>query len=676
MRERGGILAVFAALTAGAFHVGSISSGNKPSPQTGAHASGAAIDHQPAETALLRIFGEFDKGKNRQFHSPLDSNGNCLAEDQALQPVPPGSAIFDWAIATVPDPEHSNLKLDFDHEVEAIQVAAQSSGYQFERYWFPWHAEEEAAKSLPESVEFGESTSGALKIWLSRQEDSRREDLPGVLLFHRAKDHSLKGRPLAIFLVGETPNGGILPRQFATALCYGRSLGAADSKGRRSLRIIGPAFSGSFPSLAKLTAEYARDFDSLSIRTWTSDLDMQEGFKEKIADAISKVDLETVRTPGRYALKTFIAFVRGQWKDDHPIILLTEEGTAFGSGIAGPDDNNSDLDPIQKKTYTLRFPRNISTLRNATETDTHLPGFGDDSKRPDMPHNGLTFSLKGDEHASSDIPIFSKQQSPVAQEAVLFSIGSMLKANIVHYVGIIASDPLDTLFLVRYLHSACPNVRIFTLESDLLLEHGSDSSDYQGTLSVTTSPLFPMSQLWTGSRGALYAFPSSNFEAIYNSTNELLMHLSDSPTNKGVVTPDFRDFRDPFDGKGKQTPPLWLTVAARTGFQPVALLKPQESNFAAHENAAKSQRTAKNSQGNARKSRLAPQYWPGWGYSFCLLLCCCLLYWFAIIWATPCGNRTLAIFSAKPAEPNPLPRAFYLCAIGCSLSALLAVWIV
>ncbi|MBV8865433.1 MAG: hypothetical protein JO210_08555, partial [Acidobacteriaceae bacterium] len=42
----------------------------------------------------------------------------------------------------------------------------------------------------------------------------------------------------------------------------------------------------------------------------------------------------------------------------------------------------------------------------------------------------------------------------------------------------------------------------------------------------------------------------------------------------------------------------------------------------------------------------------------------------------PCGNRTLAIFSAKPAEPNPLPRAFYLCAIGCSLSALLAVWIV
>lgn len=661
MRERGGFFAVFAALTAAAFHVGSVSSASKPSSQTGTHTSGSIADHQPAETALLGVFEEFDKNKSRKFHSPLDSDGNCLPEDQARQPVSPGSTTFDWVIATVPDPEHTNLKLDFDHEVESIQVAAQSSGYQFERYWFPWRAEEGPPKDLPESAEFGESSNGVLRVFLSHQEDSRREDLPGVLLFHRAEDSSLEKRPLAIFLVGETPNSGIVHHQFATAVCYGRSLSPANAVAGRTLRIIGPGFSGGFPSLAKLTEEYAKDFHSLSVRTWTSGLTMQEHFKETVAHAISNVDLETVRTPGVYALKAFISYVRQQWRDNNPIILLTEEGTAFGAQIG-----DGKLD-VAQKTYTLRFPRNISTLRNATETDTHLPGFGDDSKRPEMPHNGLTFSLKGDEHASSDTPVFSKQQSPVAQESVLFSIGSMLKANVVHYVGVIASDPLDTLFLTRYLHSACPNLRIFTLESDLLFEHGSDSADYQGTLSVTSAPLFPMSQLWSGSRGELYAFPSSNFEAIYNATNELLMHLPGSPTyssstHKALVAADFRDFRDPFGGPGKQTPPLWLTVAARTGFQPIAVLKPQESEFAAHD--------------SAKNPRLVPQYWPGWGYSFGLLLCCCLLYWFAIIWATPCGNRTLAIFSTKSDEPNPLPRAFYLYAIGCSLSALLAIWMV
>ncbi len=674
MRERGGILAVLAALTAAAFHVGSAASSNKSLRQAGARTSDTAAQQQPAERALLRAFEEFDKDNTRKFHSPLDPDGNCLPADQARQPVASDSAGFDWIIATVPDPEHSNLRLDFDHEVESIQVAAQSSGYQMERYWFPWRAEEEVARNLPDSAEVGESAPGALKISLSHREDPRREDLPGVLLFHRAKDPALSETPLAIFLVGETPSSGIVPRQFASAVCYGRSLKRTDAGQSLALRILGPGFSGSFPSLAKLAQEYAPDTRSLSVRTWTSGLEMQEEFRNtiehtggKVAHATTKaepavrkvtVDLETVRTPGVYALKAFISYVRNQWSDCNPIILLTEEGTAFG---AGTEDNNSKLDPV-RRTYTLRFPRNISTLRNATETDTHFPGFGDDSKRPDMPHNGLTFSLGGDDHASSDIPVFSKQQSPVAQESVLFSIGSMLKANVVHYVGIVASDPLDTLFLTRYLHSACPNLRIFTLESDLLLEHGSDSSDYQGTISVTSAPLFPMSQLWTGSRGTLYAFPSSNFEAIYNATGELLMHLPGSPTNTGLKSPDFRDFRNPFSGTSPQTPPLWLTVAARTGFQPLAVLTPEESEFAAHD--------------RTNDPLLVPQYWPGWGYCFSLLLACCMLYWFAIIWATPCGNRALAIFSAKPAEPNPVPRAFYLYAMGCSLSALLAVWIV
>lgn len=37
---------------------------------------------------------------------------------------------FDWIIATVPDPEFPEMKLDFDREVETIQNAAESSDQQ------------------------------------------------------------------------------------------------------------------------------------------------------------------------------------------------------------------------------------------------------------------------------------------------------------------------------------------------------------------------------------------------------------------------------------------------------------------------------------------------------------------------------------------------------------------
>ncbi len=576
----------------------------------------------------------------------------------------------------MPDPEHSNLKLDFDRELESIQLAAQNSDYQFERYWLPWRFADTdgIAKEPPHSVRFGADSSGQSEAVIAAEADSRREILPGVLLFHRKTDVLLSDRPLAVFLVAETPNSGILPDQFRSAISYGKALSQGEPASRRQLHILGPAYSGSFPSLSKLIAPFAEshEFAQVRLRSWTSDRESQLRFEKGFAGHPGFVDFRTTRASSLSAIAAFAAHVRHEWHDNDPIVLLAEEGTAFGAGVTSSDDDSPDQlkgsespNPLKDypPIYRLDFPRNISTLRNATENDAHLPGFGDDS-RPQFPRNGITFSLKGDEHSSSDVPAYSKQQTPVSQESVLFSIGSLLKTNTVHYIGIVASDPLDLLFLSRYLHSACPNVRIFTLDSDLLFEHGSDSADYTGILAVTTSPLFPMNQLWTGSAGkSLHTFASSNFEEIYNAETDLLLHLPGSPTNRRGEA-DFRDYRDPFHERagGQHTPPLWLTTVARGGYQPLDVLYPADSKPMLRE--------------KVDTPRLIPEYWPGWGYLFCLLIFLSTLYWFALTWARPCGKRVLAIFSVKKHEPNSLARAFYLSAMGCSMGALLAIWLV
>ena len=645
------------------------------------------------ESALLRTFTDFDKGG--VFQSPFRRvAGRNRVHNKFGQE-------YRWLIATVPDPDNSNMRLDFDREIAAIQLAADSAGYQYDRYWFPWGVEE-TTKSSEGTAETSKGSSESTK---PNNQSIERKDLPGVLLFRGPQKNSNETSPaLAIFLVGETPTAGIQPQQFRNAVCFASSLqsGESDSK---TLRILGPSFSGSFPSLAKLTGDSAGCFrqasdqkaepmfEEIFIRSWTSDAESQKTFERTLIGRRQTVHLRTTETSSVASINRFVSYLRGEWHENGPIMLLVEEGTGFATGIRnaveGKDRRKSnentgnssrELNLFQclqdSRIFMLTFPRNISNLRNATENNDHLPGFGDDSKRQDMPRNGLLLSLKDDKTGSSEMPMFSKQQTPVSQESVLFSIGSLLKTDTVHYVGIVASNPLDMLFLTRYLKSAAPNLRQFTLDSDLMLEHGSDSADYEGVLAVTNYPLFAISQLWTGSQGTLHVFPSSTSESIHNALTSLL-----APWVKEEKTISaLRDLKNPFEPDFEKAhppsnahPPLWITVASRTGFEPIAVLpdprdpydrpQPQNNDYLVDENLS-----------GFRK--LVPEYWPSWEYVFCFIVCLAAGYGCLLVSASPNGKRNLAIFSAKPDEPNAFPRAFYLCAIGMCFCTLVAAWLV
>jgi hypothetical protein len=614
------LITLFTALIAASFGVHSAAK-RSATERTGSAAAPHAYSEaslsrsNPAAAGLTTTLNDFDKSTT--FKSPLNEDGSCSGETQKdLFPM-------KWAIATVPDPVRSNLKLDFDREIEAVQNAASSSGYQFERFWFPWHL-----SALTETD--AEGPGGGER----RESDT----VPGVLLFHRSDLNSGPAAGLAIFLVGETPTSGINPGQFRSAVCLGDSLGTD----RTSLTVIGPAYSASFDSLARL-AQHRR----LKVRSWTTDYESQRVFVEQ-----THADFLTTRTASIVSVNSFVHFLRSEWGESGPVVILKEEGTALGAGLKRVSNDNA---PVLNDSGVrlIEFPRNLSKLRNASETEAVTTvSSGTDTQ---IPHPGLTLSLK-DDSSSFEIPTFAQSQTPVSQESVLFSVANLLKTGTVHYAAVIASDPLDVLYLSRYLRAACSNLRIFLLDPDLLMEHGLDSSDYAGILSVTTYPLFTMSQLWEASSDALNVFPSENSEAAYNAVVSALW-------TPGSPTPHYVDIRNPLVSQqnGKSPVPLWLTVAGRNGFEPIAILPPGNEPL-----------TMNQIPGPVR---LSPEYWDSWGYTFAILLAACLLFAFCVGGASAAGARTASLFAVKPREQGAPFRALYITIIGACLCILALAWI-
>ena len=85
-------------------------------------------------------------------------------------------------VATLPDPDKTEMRLEFDRYVDALEKGAEIRGFHYTGYWFPWR-----------SQQTGETP---------RKEDEveavlLRNEQPGILLFHNND-----GERLFIFVVG------------------------------------------------------------------------------------------------------------------------------------------------------------------------------------------------------------------------------------------------------------------------------------------------------------------------------------------------------------------------------------------------------------------------------------------------------------------------------------------
>src|ERR1700674_3317898 len=87
----------------------------------------------------LHVSGKDVESKIRSAPAPESS---CKSGDSWGIPIKAGAngPEISAIVATIPDPIHSHLALDFDRSIDAILLAAADNGYLSSYYWLPWHS--------------------------------------------------------------------------------------------------------------------------------------------------------------------------------------------------------------------------------------------------------------------------------------------------------------------------------------------------------------------------------------------------------------------------------------------------------------------------------------------------------------------------------------------------------
>jgi hypothetical protein len=502
------------------------------------------------------ILGTNTSKKQRQTIEEL----YCLPEQKSARPS------FRAIIATVSDPERTHLSLDFDRDVESIVWAIGDEGYTLENYWFPWQPRPEKEETDPE------------KRKAAKEDQDDRLRKPGLILFRCSRSMpsgQTQQELLAVFLVGETPTFGPNRLAFNIALEAIQAL-----VGDTTISMVGPSFSGSLDPLNKLVTESGKSFFIVTGRaTNKSEID---AFR-KLAGHDPKTELHATTENDSLALQRFVEYV-GNWgawpvrqANDPYVALLSEDETVYGA-FATESPANETATAILR----LRFPRGISRLRNSAE---ELPGVTTQSK-PGAGYQQLPLILK--ESGRDTIRSFSEQLTPVSNESVLMTLAGTIRRKQIRYAGIMATDPLDALFLSRFLRAMCPDVQLFVLESDQLFVRAAHDYQLEGLLTISNYPLFLQNQEYGKQQlpPRRIPFASAYGEGTYNACRRVLLNWQNNPTPNSCtlcsaascVPQQPRDlmleYSSPFKVGATRTkkPALWLSVVGHDNLWPVALL--------------------------------------------------------------------------------------------------------
>jgi hypothetical protein len=231
-----------------------------------------------------------------------------------------------FVIASLPDPVRTHMALLFDRAIETIQSSAQASGYLFSRAWMPW-----------DISAHNESTDFTVRMAQEKYRD-RLEALPGLMIFQKPGD-APGGPPnvLFVFVVGETPTGGLRIEQFQNALkIRERMLDGAGPKLAEAtvLRIDGPTFSGSLSSLEALLKTQQSRLSAITIRSGSiSSYHAVRDFCDSThrwPNAGAVPDFKTFQFSDAYEEFYLKLFFYDRSRLHYPIAVLSEDETPIG----------------------------------------------------------------------------------------------------------------------------------------------------------------------------------------------------------------------------------------------------------------------------------------------------------------------------------------------------------
>jgi hypothetical protein len=621
-----------------------------------------------AKRALKTTYQEELAGTIQDFYGapPENSDSSALTDLSNHWNVPQKErSRIQFAVAILPDPVHTHLGLFFDRSVESLMQAAQKKSYVFDRAVLPWDRWQKTEPSDPEtrSAQIAEQTA--------------REAYPGLLIFRPQLKpavpaaHSLTedanskladSVPLLVFVIGETPTGGLRKEQFRNARKIMREIGqtSADpaTPTKRPMLILGPSFSGSLESLHLELAEAAKEFGETYVYTGT----VTSAHAITWFDSVSPpaVHFASFQENDDYALAQFVRFASYRGYGRNKIAVLSEDETTYGAqrvlrksadfedasgSTEGADGSGESSEAVQ-----LHFPREISYFRSAYQKESA-------AQQSSAPKSSGISTLPpdlGDPGNDDDsVPPYAGVQTPRSQEAVMLGIVSELQKHHIEFTVLLATDPVDELFLARYLRQAYPQGRVVVITPDLLFIREEDSI-LNGVLGLNNYSLIPglndrlcrqnepfgvhedrlfVSSSSVGTFNAMVGLLSVD-QAIRGGWDPGARREPLVETSRFVPPAPYAEYGTPLveDSSGEvgcqRKPLLWITILGRDGFWPIVGMSERALRSADHQEPIAQFRsdrrdpgTLKIASGPVTPPERKPATMPGaWSMAYCLSL--------------------------------------------------------
>jgi hypothetical protein len=460
---------------------------------------------------------------------------------------------------------------------------------------------------------------------------------PGVMLF-RKKDPTDTSLVLT-YLVGEVPTAGVHACALQFALDERHSL--VERQQVDTIRIVGPAFSGSSWSIRRSLENWLARKDSISTSGVTSTPICPSAVTQADSaknpnnssgrptptDSASRASATrrstkgsrcrasaAPRTPPRVRDSTIVAIVSGSASDSNnvkifskspfefkatvhtsqsldaaakemithylgigtsQIAFLHEGTTQYGQSLdtlkrqepskAAGGTPNKKRPVIKDSSLMLAFPMNISSLRVQYARHPEAPQTTNREVPPALQQPRLALDQREPASLTESPAVLSQLTAP-AIEILMGQIERSLLAHRIRAVGILATDIRDQLFVASEVRRRLRDVQIFFYRGNALLLRSDYRSAVEGSLVLSTYPLFVENQYWdlTHHLPERIAFVSDEAEGVFNA---LLYQLGDSAAMTDYALPIHNAM--PLD---TVAPPIWLTVVGHEAIYPVALL--------------------------------------------------------------------------------------------------------
>ena len=375
--------------------------------------------------------------------------------------------------------------------LEAIQKAIESEGFILDRFENPW-----TRRRTPRKADDG---------------GAAHRSRPACLLF-RAGDaeFELSEKPslIVLLVVGESPTYGIQPGAFQTSLDIASELTRPDADGRRTIKIIGPTYSGTAASLARALSPWlAAPAQHADCDVWVCSgaaTSVNKKLFENLATPANatpasrsqRVIYASTVLPDEILLDEVLRYLSEPATPPQVIprtplknvVLLVEGGTLYGNRFFRYIDQINQHKDIE--CLFIPFPRRIAQLRAIPEL---TQGF--ELSLEQKSTAAIPLAEKGE--PLEIFPSFDPDVTGPNDSLVLKNILATIANEDVRYVGVLASEVRNVLFLVKLINRYCPDVQIFLINNDVMFSGEDFSTDFYGAVIASTYPLDSRSSVWS-----------------------------------------------------------------------------------------------------------------------------------------------------------------------------------